>query len=187
MAEFRFTPYDRLTLLDSRGMAFKCANGDEYKVNYRFQLSGPGVLKREGERLVWTLFFGGIPRYMKEKEIEDRRNTTLKRMVTGNETVLKELIEYAEKAIWEGIESASNEEDQKRRKAIAEEALYDPQKFGLAEHLIRPEVGMHLATGLVVFNPLTQNENLRQRLRTVISRTPIAEIYCLPPEESRQE
>lgn len=179
MTKLRFTPYNRLNLLDSRGMAFKCENEDEYKVNYRLQFSGPGVIKREGEHLLWTLFFGGIPRYMQEWEIIDRRNTTLKRIVNHQETILGEILDYAERAFQEGIESAINKKRQERSRAIVEEALYDPQKFGLAEHIIRPEVGMRLAAGLVISNPTAEDENLRKRLRTVISKTPISEIYCL--------
>jgi len=185
MAKFKFTPYNRLNLLDSRGLVFKCENEEEYRINYRLQFSGPGVIKRKGERLIWTLFFGGIPRYMQEWEIIDRRDTTLKRMVNHQETILEEIISYVEKAAQEEVDMIIDKEHEEKSKARIEEALYDPQTFGLAEHLLRPEVGMRLAAGVIISNPTVKDENLKRRLRIAISKTPIAEIYCLPPQDPK--
>ena len=169
-----FTPYDRLHLLDSRGMAFKCENGKEYRINYYLQFSGPGVIKREGERLFWTLFFGGIPHYMGEEEIKDRQKTTLKRMAENRGRIINEITNFAESFLANREEAIRDEEARKKRR-VTIEALYDPQRYGLVEHLIRPEVGTRLASGLIIVNTITKIP--RQR---IIITAPIAEIYCLP-------
>lgn len=179
MDKFRFTPYNRLSLVDSRGMAFKCESGNEYRVNYNSQLSGPNVIKRPGERVFWTLFFGGIPRYIQENEIEKRKNTTLTRMSAGSGIILDELCNYTEKTIFDEIDSLTDKEAQKERHTVAEDVLYDPNNLGLAEHLIRPEVGMRLAAGFIVFNRKTEDKKLQTRSRMIVSDSPISEIYCL--------
>ncbi len=179
MDKFRFTPYNRLSLADSRGLAFKCENGEEYRVNYHSQLSGPKVIKRPGERVFLTLFFGGIPRYMESGEIEKRNAITLKRMTSGHETVLQDLSKHLGGAIFSETDPFTDKEIQERKKSTAERLIYDPNNMGLAEHLIRPEVGMRLAAGLIVFNRETQDKNLKKRLRALVSNSPISEIYCL--------
>ncbi len=179
MENYRFTPYNALSLTDSRGMVFKCENGEEYKVDYSSRLSGPKILKRPGEKVFMALFFGGIPRYMENKEIEKRKGITLRKMTIGHETILEELSNHLENSFSEDIDPFDDKEILKKRRAIAEDALYDPNNLGLAEHLIRPEVGMRLASGLIILNKETQDENLKKRLRAIVSDSPISEIYCL--------
>lgn len=180
MEDFRFTPYNRLSLTDSRGLAFNCEGNNKYKVNYKSQISGPKILKRPGESVVWTLFFGGIPRYMQDDEIKDRKITTLRRMATGHETILEELAKYAENVIFEGIDPFKDKEAHKKRRSVIENILYEPDSKGIAEHLIRPKVGMRLAVGLLILNRGSQYKKLQTKLRTIISESPISEIYCLP-------
>ncbi len=180
MENYKFTPYNQLSLSDSRGMVFKCEDSSEYNVNYNSRLSGPNVLKRTGEHVFWTLLFGGIPRYMREKEIENRKNATLTRMTNGSKIIFGELTKYIERTIFEEIDSFRDKEIQEERRTKAEKILYDPNNLGLAEHLIRPEVGMRLAAGFIVINRETQDENLQTISRILISKTPISEIYCLP-------
>ncbi len=180
MNEFRFTPYNRLSLVDSRGMVFKCENDEEYSVDYHSRLSGPNVLKRPGEKVFLTFFFGGIPRYIKEEEIKKRNGISLRRMSDGHETILEELSKHLDRAFDEDINPLTEKEILKKRHSIAEDVLYDPDNLGLAEHLIRPEVGMYLSAGFIVLNRETQDENLKKRLRTIVSHSPISEIYCLP-------
>ncbi len=180
MEDFRFTSYNRLSLTDSKGLAFNCKDDNKYKVNYKSQISGPKILKRPGESVVWTLFFGGIPRYMQDDEIKDRKITTLRRMATGHETILEELAKYAERAIFEGIDPLKDKEAHKKRRSVIENVLYDPDSRGIAEHLIRPKVGMYLSIGLLIFNRGNRDKTLTTKLRTIISDFPISEIYCLP-------
>ncbi len=180
MEDFRFKPYNRLSLTDSNGLVFTCKDEDKYKVTYNSQISGPKILKRQSESVVWTLFFGGIPQYMQDNEIRDRKITTLRRMTTSHEIILEELAKYAENVIFEGIDPLKDKEIHRKRRATVENVLYDPDSLGIAEHLIRPKVGMRIAIGLLIFNRGNKDKTLTSKLRTIVSDSPISEIYCLP-------
>ncbi len=178
MDKFNFTPYGRLSLADSKGLAFKCENRDLFEVGYDVKLTGPGVVKRVGEETLWHLFFGGAPKYLDAEEIKDRANTSLD-MILKNQRRIMETLAVALEEYVEDKESINNDEARKERKRIMEACLYHPKGFGLAEHLLRPEVGRKLVAGLSISNRLTENN----RYRVLVSKTPIAEIYCLPPKE----
>ncbi|MGV8142757.1 MAG: hypothetical protein ACP5NS_03930 [Candidatus Pacearchaeota archaeon] len=169
-----FTPYDSLGLRDSKGMAFKCLDEAEYKVDYHHNLEGPGVIKRQGEKVFWHLFFGGIPRYMDKDEVENRRAVTLN-LIRRNKGSIVHIIESGVDLYINDRERLFDEQETKERRREMESYLYDPAKEGLAEYLLRPKIGMKLAIGLMIYNYETGND----RDRIIVSK-PITDIYCLP-------